>query len=1683
MSGHECHNDNFKTNLIATTKDPAVELKKILNQAASQLHHNISHLSRNIAPQSIPPPDVNKLSETNTSPLGLGKNSNVNGIETVATSGQQETRNTATTMTSQQDVFGILQQSWSNRYGNRSQLGKHDYNDRDSLSVTTPISAFSFANDGNNVDEKTNGAIDNINGGSGGSNDQIQHCHTLPVVSTGTGSGSSGSSGKGSNRHRAGKSDDIKATITPLLNPMNIWSGISKFGTTAADSISSLFKDVNELFYHGSKKEDYDLMSQILDTYKQMQQQANDKNAKNDKNDKNDKNQKQSALPQLRKTKSNPNVLTSKRPLTTLNINLKTMDNFDINMKHGRKGYTALHVACQRLNFRIIKLLINNGASINIWDNSKILNPLFMLLSHNKNDIIAQDDTDYKDSGSNVDESKTQSSIKMKGKDEKDKEKEKEKENRYSAIPKMVVFLYGKSDRNPSIFNTENINGDTPLHFACINNHINVVKYMCQLNINYKQLNCCILNKKGFSALHICALKGHHECMRYICEYSENLNIDLDIRMRSLGSSSSHPDHPVASPQMQKLSRGDSDTKTDDSGDHEALDPQQIAPHTYSILNIINKGEQIDNELIMTPILESIVHCHVECFHLLLNNGAEIVDGKPLVYACIHCHNKSSTKLMNILETLLDCESIRGDYFKAIIKDEIKMSRFGNEHKINALTAAILIENMPIIRLLLGKIIFDETKMYSYHSLEYLENIYDLHKMLEKKSLTLDRSIHDLDSEKKTKDGKNKLSLLEYIKKKGKDFKLYYFLSDIHWACKNRNIGKIEMMLSRLSKNQEKAIQAAIKIRFQNVFCKVFFKQLRLKQSKNYANKLMNSITNTIAHSIANKLPFSEDLLILAWKYCEENKMESKLLSILDTALLHALSHKNLCKERDSLWMRHYFENSTIWFQTIGVNNRNVISKAIPTKVKQDARDSEQFELYSRVSQTILKLSNADANSESMKTSLTMFDIIEETAKNELKQYTSRLKLQITNLVRNDKHFSEIMEFENYTHPKFVKESLRQDNDMIGNLPDYSENELKRIDDQTFDNTKEYETKIYLNKLLIISRTMNETFQNQVKTMINKFNPNASFQAAPVKEENRCVIKSQTDYGEARWPRVARLADLIRCSITFDNSDELLAAVKHFQTEINDKSKDTGCILDILRIKNGFASIKKWDPNDPNDARYCDIKFNISICDKYINKRIIGEIQFLLKFVLDIKKKMHSLYEILRRREFVDDVNEQLGLQTQDPLQAQHLNSEYNSRHQSMVLQLVNSQNYLSSYSHKHYSSYINDILHHKKTFLLENEILLDIEGKLFNYQPPPVPSALAPAASATSATSAETDTPHGASRILTINTNDTFYDSGGSTRSVAEAPDTQLLILNSPVASQSPQLRALLNKQLYVPGSGQAKLLTRLCQLQWVNACELLLANLIHFNNYSQNYHHSLKNQAAVNVVEEKAENKNNDDDKDKFIVQYLNYTDNVRFDDFFGLSSQVFESKTMTDVNDLSLVNVIGVGRKDSSQEKYINLMKLLLTNQYFQGIKNDNLIYNCVCNNKFEYLSLIIQFRNNKHDAGIIGGINKEFSVINNSSKSDTAPVNITPIGKLLSSSHCNPEWIQLIESIEGFDSSDPVYVRKTKTRTSAKTNKKAANINATTAPIRDQSDKVEDLLNDGPDAMTKTVSYQLESGPLD
>lgn len=114
----------------------------------------------------------------------------------------------------------------------------------------------------------------------------------------------------------------------------------------------------------------------------------------------------------------------------------------------------------------------------------------------------------------------------------------------------------------------------------------------------------------------------------------------------------------------------------------------------------------------------------------------------------------------------------------------------------------------------------------------------------------------------------------------------------------------------------------------------------------------------------------------------------------------------------------------------------------------------------------------------------------------------------------------------------------------------------------------------------------------------------------------------------------------MRCSVSFGNANDLVVGFNQFVNIIDRGSKaEKGCITSILRMKNGFSEMNsdKWiNNNNLEKYHYCDVKINVLI--ETANTKLIGEIQFVLDFMLEAKKMGHVYYSFLRNRDLYNEI-------------------------------------------------------------------------------------------------------------------------------------------------------------------------------------------------------------------------------------------------------------------------------------------------------------------------------------------------------------------------------------------------------------------------------------------------------------
>ena len=214
---------------------------------------------------------------------------------------------------------------------------------------------------------------------------------------------------------------------------------------------------------------------------------------------------------------------------------------------------------------------------------------------------------------------------------------------------------------------------------------------------------------------------------------------------------------------------------------------------------------------------------------------------------------------------------------------------------------------------------------------------------------------------------------------------------------------------------------------------------------------------------------------------------------------------------------------------------------------------------------------------------------------------------------------------------------------------DFKLNEMPIDNANGFIGSNEYDINSYLTKILISSHQCDPIFQKECKKYFNINNPDFGvdcvYTAAPVKTRERATLKAN-DYIHLDWPHSSHILDYLRCSVVFKDVRSLVKGFNKFYSKYNDWrniNEQNGCIKCIVRIKNDFSKIGDNAKDlELNSFGYSDIKCNVLI--QYNNVSIIGEIQWLLSFMLNAKKISHGIYTFARKKELYNGIYQTINV-------------------------------------------------------------------------------------------------------------------------------------------------------------------------------------------------------------------------------------------------------------------------------------------------------------------------------------------------------------------------------------------------------------------------------------------------------
>ena len=305
------------------------------------------------------------------------------------------------------------------------------------------------------------------------------------------------------------------------------------------------------------------------------------------------------------------------------------------------------------------------------------------------------------------------------------------------------------------------------------------------------------------------------------------------------------------------------------------------------------------------------------------------------------------------------------------------------------------------------------------------------------------------------------------------------------------------------------------------------------------AGDLMNTVAETIIRLISEKVPISEDLLILSFMYCKHfnRDMRDKLVRTLENTSKECLSHtskNSKTKARDEQWFRDHLQSSNVWvIKRDGYENIPSTSHAVVKKRKDRKDRNGRF----RISGVDNKDDDEDDNDEdddenddfehfresgrNEKEIGLLFDVIADTIEDTIffqrKMICDAITNQKSKFGQSWMKLAQVsIDWINENGSRGMKNAileleglvLRQDAKEIGIVPGYSGDYLRQIKRKTpnYDTLAEYNVKSYLTQCLVIAHGLNTQFQADMSRLFESIDEQLLFHSAPIKTEDRWYV-------------------------------------------------------------------------------------------------------------------------------------------------------------------------------------------------------------------------------------------------------------------------------------------------------------------------------------------------------------------------------------------------------------------------------------------------------------------------------------------------------------------------------------------------------------------------------------------------
>ena len=141
----------------------------------------------------------------------------------------------------------------------------------------------------------------------------------------------------------------------------------------------------------------------------------------------------------------------------------------------------------------------------------------------------------------------------------------------------------------------------------------------------------------------------------------------------------------------------------------------------------------------------------------------------------------------------------------------------------------------------------------------------------------------------------------------------------------------------------------------------------------------------------------------------------------------------------------------------------------------------------------------------------------------------------------------------------------RQDHDAVGLLRDSGIRDVAEAKQADEALPSFIDSNLAINVLTTTAKSLNAEFQSRTALVMSRY---GEFRAGPLKSVERCQSKLENEYQDAVYPKAARLLDVVRCAVSFNTLEQLLAGYEGLRRHIRGSPES----LCLARVKTASST-------------------------------------------------------------------------------------------------------------------------------------------------------------------------------------------------------------------------------------------------------------------------------------------------------------------------------------------------------------------------------------------------------------------------------------------------------------------------------------------------------------------------------